>query len=248
MYGRGGRIGLVVLDSDLTIEGDMRRLLPEEVEVHTSRVIYPHGVTAENLAAAVEGLEPAIRSLLPVRPVAVVWACTSGSFYAGRNGHEALLARMRRAAGGVPVTTASGCVVDALEALGITRPAVGTPYNPEINQRLYDFLREFGLEPHPVVGLFADEVDDYMLQEVEDEDIERFLLGLDRPDCDGIVLSCTGLPTARVTPRVERRLGKPVVTSNLAILWNALRLGGIKGRLLAPCRIFEHTANTARVP
>lgn len=106
MYGRERRIGLAILDSDLTIDGDMRRLLPEEFEVHVSRVVYPHGVTAENLAIALRGLENAIQSLLPVRPAAIAWACTSGSFFGGKVEHERLLERMQHAAGDVPVTTA----------------------------------------------------------------------------------------------------------------------------------------------
>lgn len=239
MYGRGGRIGLVVLDSDFTIEGDLRRLLPEDVEIHTGRVIYPHGVTAENLAAAVEGLEQAMRSLLPVHPATIVWSCTSGSFYAGRDGHEELLARMRRVAGNAAVTTASDSVVAALAALGVRRPAVGTPYSPEINQRLDRFLREHAFDPHPAIGLFPGDVDDDTLQDVEEDKLEQFLLGLDRPDCDAVVMSCTGMPTARVVPRVERRIGKPVVTSNVAILWNAMRLGGITSPPVLSCRLFE---------
>jgi maleate cis-trans isomerase len=55
MYGRKGRIGLIVLDSDLTIEPDLRRLLPEGVELHTARVVYPRRVTKESLAIASEG-------------------------------------------------------------------------------------------------------------------------------------------------------------------------------------------------
>lgn len=245
MYGRGGRIGLVVLDNDYCIEGDLRRLLPEDVEVHTSRVMYPHSVTVESLATAQEGLAHAMRALHGVHPATIVFACTSGSFYAGREGHERMLERMRAVAGTAAVTTASGSVIAALSALGVARPAVGSPYSPEINQRLDRFLREHGFDPHPAIGLFPGEVDDDTLQDVEEDKLEQFLLGLDRPDCDAIVMSCTGMPTARVVPRVERRIGKPVVTSNVAILWNAMRLGGITSPPVLSCRLFEVAATRA---
>ena len=128
MYGTGGRIGLAVLDSDLTIEADLRRLLPEDVEIHAARVIYPHSVSAENMAIATSGLETAIESLLPVRPAAIAWACTSGSFYGGRSGHERLVETMRRKAGGVPVFTAAGSTASSpTTASRPSRPSATTP-------------------------------------------------------------------------------------------------------------------------
>lgn len=230
MYGRGGRIGLALLDSDLTIEPDLRRLLPDRVEVHAARVIYPKKVSAENMSIAADGLDVAIESLLPVRPSAIGWACTSGSFYGGMSGHRELVERMRRRAGAVPVTTASESVVEALRAVEARRPAVGAPYSPDMNRRLGAFLTENGLSPAKVAGFYPDAVDDFELQDVEEEDVAKFLLSLDSPDCDAVVLSCTGLPTAVVAPEIERRLGKPVITSNIAILWNCWRLGGCQGK------------------
>lgn len=240
MYGRGGRIGLAILDSDLNIEGDMRRLLPESVETHAARVIYPKVVNPENMAIAANGLDQAIDSLLAIRPMAIGWACTSGSFFGGVAGHRAIIERMRKRAGTVPVTTASESVVEALHALKLRRPAVGTPYSPEMNRRLGVFLQENGLEPHlPVAGLFPGTVDDYTMQDVEEDRVADFIMSLDRPDCDSIVMSCTGMPTATITPAIERRVGKPVITSNLAILWNCMRMGGSRSQPRADCALFR---------
>jgi maleate cis-trans isomerase len=231
MYGTAGRVGLAILDSDLTIEPDLHRQLPDGVEIHAARVVYPHSVSAENM-------KEAVRSLLPVRPSAVVWACTSGSFFGGKAGNEALRADLARRAGGVPTDTASGSVVEALRALGIRRPAVGTPYGPDINRRLDVFLREHGFEAYPTVGYFPGVVDDYALQDVSERDMAEFITRLNRPDCDGILVSCTGLPSAGLVAEVETHLGKPVVTSNQAILWNALRLGRIAARPRDGARLF----------
>jgi maleate cis-trans isomerase len=52
------------------------------------------------------------------------------------------------------------------------------------------------------------------------------------------LLSGTGLPTAAVLETLERDLGVPVISSNQACLWRALRLAGVRepvpgfGRLL----------------
>ena len=53
-----------------------------------------------------------------------------------------------------------------------------------------------------------------------------------------MLISGTGLPTVGVLERLERELGKPVISSNQACLWRALRLAGVSepvpgfGRLL----------------
>ena len=55
---------------------------------------------------------------------------------------------------------------------------------------------------------------------------------------DAVLISGTGLPTAGIVGRLEGELNKPVVTSQTATLWWALRAMGIKdpvrgyGRLL----------------
>jgi len=239
MYGRGGRIGLAILDSDLNIEGDMRRLLPDSIETHAARVIYPKVVNPENMVIAANGLDQAIDSLLAIRPMAIGWACTSGSFFGGVAGHRAIIERMQKRAGAIPVTTASESVVEALRALKLRRPAVGTPYSLEMNHRLEAFLQENGLNPFPVAGLFPGTVDDYTMQDVEEDRVADFIMSLDRPDCDSIVMSCTGMPTATITPAIERRVGKPVITSNLAILWNCMRLGGSRSQPRADCALFR---------
>jgi maleate isomerase len=230
MYGKAGRIGLAVLDIDLCIEPDLRRVLPEGVEIHTARVMYPHEVTVEAMAQARRGLDLAVRSLAAVQPRAIVWSCTSGSFYNGVVGNEDLLAQLARASAGIPVATASSALVASLRALHIKRPAVGTPYAPEINQLLQRFLQESGFEPFPVASYFDGLVDDITLQSVEPEEVAAFARAIDRPDADAVVISCTGLPTSEVVPMLEEELGKPVISSNLAILWHALQIGGIAVR------------------
>ena len=60
----------------------------------------------------------------------------------------------------------------------------------------------------------------------------------DTPEAQAVLISGTGLPTVGVLERLERELGKPVISSNQACLWRALRLAGVSdpvpgfGRLL----------------
>ena len=55
--------------------------------------------------------------------------------------------------------------------------------------------------------------------------------GLDRPDADAIFISCGALRSIEIIDELEARTGKPVVTSNQALAWHALRLAGIADRI-----------------
>ena len=45
-------------------------------------------------------------------------------------------------------------------------------------------------------------------------------------EAQAIVLSCTGWPTDESVSSLQRRFGRPVISSNLAIVMHALRLAG----------------------
>ena len=61
--------------------------------------------------------------------------------------------------------------------------------------------------------------------------IVEFAHAIDRPDADAVLLSCGALRSLEVVDRIERELGKPVICSNQAMLWDCLRLANIPDRL-----------------
>ena len=66
-----------------------------------------------------------------------------------------------------------------------------------------------------------------------------------RPDADVYFLSCANISVFGIIEELEARLGKPVITSNQTVIWDALaRLGwgdrrGCPGRLFAAAAIAE---------
>ena len=56
-----------------------------------------------------------------------------------------------------------------------------------------------------------------------------FALGLaaDHPEAEAIVLSCTDMRSVESIARLEQAVGKPVITSNQAMAFQAMQLAGI---------------------
>jgi maleate cis-trans isomerase len=116
----------------------------------------------------------------------------------------------------------------------VKRLAVGTPYPESISAAAKTYWTAAGFE---IVGhhRLTDVRNIYDESEQRAYDLAR---AADTAAAQAILLSGTGLPTAGILDAVERDLGKPVVASNQAALWQALRLAGVRqpvagfGRLL----------------
>jgi arylmalonate decarboxylase len=138
---------------------------------------------------------------------------------------------MREEAGSVPVTTTATGVIEALRSLGLRRLVVGTPYQPVINERLRDYLTGHGYEVLRLERVYhglANSYDEQLkMMTIPREEMLEFMLQLDRPDADGMLISCTALAAATLVAEVEAKIGKPVITSNVAAMWHALTISGI---------------------
>ena len=61
-------------------------------------------------------------------------------------------------------------------------------------------------------------------------------------DFDGIYLPCAQMPTITIIDRLEKELGKPVVTSVQAMIWGALNITGVNDRINGYGRLFKIAA------
>jgi maleate cis-trans isomerase len=89
---------------------------------------------------------------------------------------------------------------------------------------LAEFLVHEGFKVVSMEQLFADtEIGDFELQTLSADEIRGACLRADRPDADALAVVCTGVALAEQVEGLERELGKPVITSNLAIMYKALQ-------------------------
>lgn len=215
-----GRIGIVALSTDYNLEQDIRRMLPDTIEVFTNRVLYLNPMTSENLLAMAGDIERAASGILPGLGVDVaIYGCTSGTAVIGYDRIRELIQKSHPAA---PVTTPLIAVVEGLKAIGAHRISVLTPYNREINLGLVEFLEQSGLEIAHLVGLGFD--NDLDVTRVTPDEIVR--LGTEHFDSstDALFISCTAFRASLAIARLEKKFGKPVVSSNQALAWHCMQL------------------------
>ena len=66
-----------------------------------------------------------------------------------------------------------------------------------------------------------------------------------RPQADALLCSCTAWRSVEAVEALERRTGKPVVTSNQATIWMALGAIGVTEPVRGFGRLFERPAPAA---
>ena len=234
-------IGVLVPPGNPTVEAELARMAPAAVSFDFARLDPGNDAGAPGAAAGMEarsraylaGLAAPLQALAALSPALVVLAHTGASYVNGFANEAALLGRLATLARASSVTAASA-IRAALLHLGVKRLALGTPYPADLSARGKAYWQEAGFE---VVGHRRLEGVTNIYAEAE-ERAYALARDADAPGAEAVLLSGTGLPTVGVLQRLERDLGKPVVSSTQAILWQALRATGVAepvagfGRLL----------------
>lgn len=225
MYGWRGRIGLILPSCNTVMESELPRATPEGVSLHASRVPIKKVTEHELVTMAREAIQAA-RLLLDAKVDVIVFGCTSGSFVGGI-AYNVELENEIRSVTGIPSVTTSSAVVAALKAQKVRKVAVVTPYSKTINRKEHSFLTENGFLVLDIEGLGID--DGYEIGKVEPHVVYELAMNVAKrcPEVDGLFISCTNLRSLEVVPLLCHELHKPVISSNQATLWYALKLLGM---------------------
>jgi len=230
------RIGLIIPSVNTTIEPEFARLAPDGFSFHAARVMLRE-TTPEGLRAMNSEVASASRLIASVHPKVVAYACTSGSFLEGPQGLARQSAEIS-AITGAPVVATSAAMIDAVRALGLKRIALATPYLDVLNRIEKDYFESQDISVVSVAGLGLSGT---AIREVPPEEVIRLVRGADRPEAEGIFVSCTDFRAAETVALLESELRKPVLTSNLVTLWALMRACGHNLRRTDLGRLFALT-------
>ncbi len=169
------------------------------------------------------GIAAAAALIKPGIPLDVLaYGCTSGAMVIGE---ERVFALLREAWPGRPCTTPITAALAGLRMLGARRIALLTPYIDEINQTMRRYIEERGITV-VAMGSFNNSNDNEVAR-ISAASLEAAILELGaESEIDAIFVACTSLRVAALIADTEAKLGKPVISSNHALAWHALRLAG----------------------
>lgn len=223
------RIGVLVPFTNTNLEADLAMLRPGGVSMHFARI---GGYDADEVPDADQmaglgeaSLDEPLRLLGGARPDLVLYGCTSATLTHGTAFDRELAARIATETGAATVT-AAGALVQALHALKVKRVGFASPYVGAINDMAVAFLSDCGVETVSRADIGV-ELGNYGQGELTPDEVFDLGRRADSGAAGAIVLSCTDMRSVEAIERLEQALGKPVVCSNQAMLFAALKVLGI---------------------
>ena len=232
-FGWRGRIGMILPSANRVAEPEIMDMLPAGVSLHTTRIKLA-GTSPAELLASTEKVDEAAALLADSSPDLIAFHCTAVSTYDADL--EVSLKRRIASASGRPAIATSDALLAAFAVLGAKRVVMLSPYPQALNDREVAFLERHGIAVLRELGLDLPVTEH---ADVPPEEWYRQVVGLAHPEADAYFLGCTNIRAVPAIDSIERTLGRPVVTSNQAIVWHALRSNGMRdpipgfGRLLA---------------
>ena len=219
------RIGLLALSTDLTIERDFQSIchsLP--INLFVNRIHNENPLTKENLLKMYDQLESITEKILPGEKInTVAYGCTSGTIAIGE---DKVKEKIQLAKPGCHVTTPITSAIKAFNKMNVKKVAVFTPYPESVNKTISEYLIKKNIN---VTSFSTFNLDlDVDFARVDPKYLSEILTKLNINDADALFVSCTALPALEILDEVEKKINKPVFSSNQTLIWDTIRSVGYK--------------------
>ena len=225
------RLGFLIPPGNPNTEGEVIKMARPEFSIHFTRMV-AFGETGSLLGqdernqSQIDHLDENLELMKLVKPRVVAMAHTANSYTLGKDGEAKLVDRLQKQFD-LPFITAFGSVVTALRQIGVSNIAFGTPYSEQNTLRCKNLLEEHGFKVVHFGNLPG-------VKNIYDETPERaaqLMKQVDAPGAEAIFISGVGMPTIDALEASEKTLGKPIISSIAATMWNSLRIAGVQSQI-----------------
>jgi maleate isomerase len=205
--------GVLVPWANTVVEAELHRVSGNSVTWHYARLVPSSrttGLDARFLQGLLEAVPATLAQLaaLPLRRAYL--ACTSAAFMYPD------VAQAAQQQAPIALVSAFDALRAALARVAATRIVLLTPYPDRVTEAEAAMFGRCGITVTSYASLgLADGYDT-----VTGEQVRKLIPQAGHAaigEAEAIVLSCTGWPTLDLIPELQRDLGKPVLSSNLAI-------------------------------
>jgi maleate isomerase len=232
------RVGLIIPSSNRMVEEEMIGFFPSGVTAHVTRLRMTGG-NRKALDELLPEVENACAALADAKCDVIIFHCTANSMSEGAGGEERLLAALKRA-GAPKAATTSSAITQALRALRAKSVALVTPYDKKVTDKEAHFLEDQGFTVPFSKGWTLAGSDAYC---ATPPDVWRErMLEAAPAHADAMFLSCANVQGIKIIDDVEATTGTPMITSNQAVIFEALRQIDWRGEKRPPGAVFQTLA------
>jgi maleate isomerase len=222
------KVGLLALTTDLTIEKDFNSICSQlPIDVFVNRIHNENPLTKENLLKMHDQIEAITEKILPGEKInTVAYGCTSGTIAIGE---DRVKEKIQLAKPDCYVTTPITSAIKAFKLMDIKKVSVFTPYPESVNKTIHEYFSKKNIDIISF-GTFNLELDADFAN-IDPKYLFETLIKLDTSGADALFISCTALPALEVLDEVEKKINKPVFSSNQTLIWDTIRSVGYKSSI-----------------
>ena len=225
---RAPQMGLIILETDLTIETEFRKFLSQDencnpkLSLLNTRIPCDDQGTPDNLTSMKNHFVESL-ALFPnnYKFDVIGYGCTSASLLIG---DKKITEIVKSNVLTKNVSTPMSAVKKGLTALGVNKLGYIAPYVSEIAYKMCLHLVEAGFDVR-TAATFSEERDS-VVGVITPKSIFNAIETLvnQSPDLEAVFVSCTSLKCAPIIPLAEEKFGIPILSSNSALSWDMAKL------------------------
>tara|TARA_B100000989_G_scaffold150385_1_gene112124 strand:+ start:3940 stop:4683 length:744 start_codon:yes stop_codon:yes gene_type:complete len=230
------RIGLITLATDFRIEKDFNNVIyGRDIDLYCNRIQSYNPLTNETLKKMADDIPIVVKNILPNQKLdCVAYGCTSGTIAAG---YPSIFEKVNLTKPNTKVTTPITSALNAFKTLEIKKLTVFTPYTNEINQSVINYFKKENIE---IVELsYFDIASDLDIGKIDPDYLIDILSNLDLSKSDTLFVSCTALPVLSIIEKLEKKLGKIILSSNQTLIWDTLKKIKYKDKISGYGQLFN---------
>lgn len=213
-YGSGGRLALATPQGNPTVEPEMRRLFPMDIEYYTLRLTSTSDDPKQRMIDYLEGLPIMTERFAGMNLDGLLFACTASSYLIPPE-EQGRLIEATETRLGARVFMAAHAIRTWLEHRGHKRIALLTPYPDWLNEPAVAWWTDCGFDVAGKEQVSIGSTDTYAIYEQQSADARPHLDAWLAIEADAWVISGTGMPSL---PLIGELGGdQPIVSSNLAL-------------------------------
>jgi maleate isomerase len=214
-------VALIVPSVNSVAEGDLARFLPPAVGWRVAG--WETGKSHQRVEDILPGIADIAADVAAGGADIIGFGCTAASVVGGPDGSRRIAEAIGRRTG-IPAVTTGAALAAAAGTLRLERILFCSPFDEDYDRPEIDGLRSFGVPIARSASLGLESA--AQCAALTPGQIAGWVAELDHSGIDGVILSCANIRAFESVAALESLLGKPVVSSNQAIVWAmARRLG-----------------------
>jgi len=235
--GATASVAVIVPSVNTVAAGDLGRVLPRAVSWRVAG--WQTGKEHQRVADLLPGIVSVAAAAAADGPDIIGFGCTAASVVGGPAGSRQITEAIEERTGTAAVTTGAALAA-AARALGLERILFCSPFDEDYDRPEIDGLRSFGVPVTSSASLGLESAP--QCAALTPGQIAGWVARADHPGVDAVILSCANIRALQAVAALEALLGKPVITSNQALIWAMARRLGQRWRPAKGGRLFDQGA------